>query len=97
MSEKEEDSSEHERDDDDVAGRREANPRERELSFARQRSAVIRPRGSAAPAESAADDQPGECAEGTQPSRTFRQERMAEYRERQQTRKPSGGGASDES
>jgi hypothetical protein len=68
---------------DKAAGRREGNPLEREISFVRQRGAVLRPgRSEYASRKLGRTQQPPEDAgEDSQPP-TFRQQRMAEYRER---------------
>jgi hypothetical protein len=73
-------------DNDKSVGQQEANPLEREISFMKQRSTVLRPRGSDSvtggatrPAEESA-----QAVENTQPAPTFRQRLMEQYRQRQQ-------------
>lgn len=92
--------SSNEADDDDSSlDTPEGNPLERDFSFARQRTTVLRPRVSdSAPVNiSGSEEEPAGDDEESHPSQTFRQQRMAEYRDRQRAQKTSGGGASDES
>ena len=66
---------------DAAKGKREGNPLEREISYARQRGAVLRP-GRSGYTPRRVREQTEAGGEDPRPG-TFRQQRVAEYRERQ--------------